>query len=485
MKNNIHDKNWDALGEKITNYVTDEYSNEDWVEMDKMLHQPNSSFIQFLNQYVFVGVSIIILVSATILFGIGFFSEAMDKRHHSMISASQNESETKSTSDSSEYSNATSTNRITNRQTIFENETKIGGSKNSKSVQQGETKTTIEATRNKNIASQNTTLKSSENSQAQRNRLRAAQYSKSTTKILKKIKHNIIPSNINLSANENSHLSTRANIEANNDLSNRLASDKETWQLSQSLVNNTMNANEIPNFLPSLNIQLFESKEYARIKIEEPAEQMIDTKFLDKRVQFGLLIGLNNTIIDLESATSSHTPLFGIFANKNLSEKWGIQLGTQIKYVRNYELEQTFSAIWFDHLGNTSIASLILKYDGYTAIDIPLSIQYKFFNRFFLVGGLRYTNLIHQRSGGKGSLTGSSITTNFDTNTVSDLAPKQGFWRHDLGITIGIIYKLTNHWSANLRLSQGFRDLTPDNLYQNDTQIHFNSDLQLNLKYTF
>ena len=45
-------------------------------------------------------------------------------------------------------------------------------------------------------------------------------------------------------------------------------------------------------------------------------------------------------------------------------------------------------------------------------------------------------------------------------------------------------YDLFRRWLLDIRWNQGFLDLTPDNLYQDDA-VHLNSDLQVSLRYVF
>lgn len=55
------EKNWDILGKKVTEYVPDEYTNEDWKAMSKMLDPGKPTFLQILKSYALLIMSALAL----------------------------------------------------------------------------------------------------------------------------------------------------------------------------------------------------------------------------------------------------------------------------------------------------------------------------------------------------------------------------------------------------------------------------------------
>lgn len=465
MKNNINDNNWDILGDKVVNYIPDEYANEDWAAMEKMLYPPTPSIFQIAKQYSLIGASIITVVTAVVLYNNGLFSDSPGNQVESISTQVGQKIDVDKDvlviAGTSTTHNQINTLPITEKYTIDNNvNNNSNHQQNTAPILASKTKNIDSRQRgNTEVVTQNTGIEKFES-----NVLRAQITASNTPADNDSFISNVIPGTAN-TAKVLKALPNTSSTAMNNAKS--AANEILTYSTSSEI--------EDLNQIPYLDLNPLEAKNR-----ELPTSDMIDTKVLDKSLRFGLQVGLNNTIVDYETLVINNTPFFGIFAKKRLSEKWEIELGAQIKYVTEYALTQRYSVTLFDNFGFPSVEEFSVNFWKYTSLDIPLVLKYDAFDKLSLIGGLRYSNLFTQ----KRALALTTIGSDPNLN-IRELAPIQGFWRHDFGVVLGGEYHLANHWDIGLRLNLGTRDITPDNLYSDDNRNHFNSDLQLSLNYTF
>ena len=200
-------------------------------------------------------------------------------------------------------------------------------------------------------------------------------------------------------------------------------------------------------------------------------------RFLFGKRRFGVSVGLSTVISDYATGQISMSPHFGLFVSQTLSRRWEVQLETQLKIVRNYDLSQIYEEEIVSSLGEVGSSRITLTYRGYTTLEFPVTFKYALNNRFGILVGGRYSFLVE----------GHAAESNQSSGVTSSLAsriPRRGFWSHDFALTAGLEFYLTRRWRLDFRYNQGFRDITPDNLYQ-DTQNHFNTDLQISIHRMF
>ncbi len=196
-------------------------------------------------------------------------------------------------------------------------------------------------------------------------------------------------------------------------------------------------------------------------------------KPFSKKIRMGAVLGVNNSIVDYEQFETSHFPFLGLFAFKRISPRWEAQVEAHIKSVYNFDLEQTFYS--FDYFnGHQSLGSRTRHYQQYASLEFPFCLKYTVNRRLGLIAGGRLS-FISDGYGGK--------QNHFFSDTKE--APFNGFWNKDFGLIAGMEYYVRPRWLLDLRWTQGFRDLTPDDLYGGDSSIHLNSDLQFSLRYIF
>lgn len=198
------------------------------------------------------------------------------------------------------------------------------------------------------------------------------------------------------------------------------------------------------------------------------------------KIRFGAMVGLNTTVTDYSSMSTSTLPLFGVFANKRIKEKLELQVEVHVKFVDNYDVKAEWEDVVYGSSGIVGTERLTQHYDRFNSLDVPVILKYNSSSRIGFLGGARFSYL---------GLGQSGLVSSFSTNGVgavplSERVPQYGFWKYDVNLVLGAECYLASRWVADLRYNQGFLDITPDNLYQDDA-THLNSDLQFSLRYIF
>lgn len=200
-------------------------------------------------------------------------------------------------------------------------------------------------------------------------------------------------------------------------------------------------------------------------------------RFLKQGLRFGALVGVNNSVTDSRNFRTSHLPFVGVFVAKTVSGRLEVQAEIHYKTVDNYRLRtKQFSYQFWNANGLPVIVSAQRSFQSFRALEFPVSLKYVASNRWSLLGGGRLSYRVDE-------LFGSGKNGPNSNPAVPEL-PVEGFWKTDLGLLLGAEYFLGRHLLLDLRWTQGFRDLTPDNLYDDDA-VHLNSDLQFSLRYIF
>jgi len=471
MNNNISDKNWDVLGNKVSEYEPNEYTGNDWAAMEKMLDTKPVSGYHFLKIYFPIILSALLLVAGFVLLNnyhqggestkLGSEVTSQGEQERQQNNSTINRSDTNSNILNIENAQPSRQYEIGNAEKKLNSikiENKIPGAKDA------DTKVIDRVEKNKQ---KNLEIASARN------------YSNRPLSNLGFSESNSIKNNDDISSPSNPIFSSSKLVVDNTGSKiavNREFDDQGGGIAGTTVLNSNTKVKEI-KILPALALNTLEIEEG---DLPSRGTSMVDIDIVDKRVKFGLLVGLNNSVTNYDALTTSHRLFFGVFAKKRLSKKWELELGAQIKYVDNYDLVQQFSASWYDNLGFSHSVRTTREFDNYRSIDIPLTLKYIASGKLSLVGGLRYSNILNRIE---------PISADAEPS-FSNSIPRQGFWSHDLGIVLGTDYKVTPHWSLALRWNQGIRDITPDNLYKDaegnvDDSNHFNSDLQLSVNYTF
>jgi len=467
MKNKITDKNWDILGSKVSEYTPDEFSTNDWEAMDSILNANAAIGPHFLKTYIPIALSASILIAVFVLINtiyrdgkpteLSLETTNRKARGGQQYNSTPNRGEANATMlniediESNEQLEKANLENSSDR-SILENKMRSIKEVNNKAIHKV-------ANINLEIAS----LRSYNNKYSNNLSFPISKSKKSNN-------DNFSPSNPIALSLELAVENEQSKIGANSEPSDQETGSSNTTSSSNDKVK------EIKN-IPALALNTLELQYDDR---SFRFNEMISVVDVDKRVKFGLLIGLNNSITDYTALTTSHKPFFGIYAKKRLSKKWTLQLEMHYKTVDNYDLEHQFSVSYYDNLGFSNSTTAIREFKSYKSIDIPLTLKFRTSNKLSLVGGLRYSDLQPWLRYSRPDLQPS----------FSNSSPDQGFWRHDFCIVMGGEYQLLRHWSLALRWNQGVRDITPDNLYRDaegniDDSYHFNSDIQLSINYTF
>lgn len=234
---------------------------------------------------------------------------------------------------------------------------------------------------------------------------------------------------------------------------------------------------QIAGLLPSLAIAHWAADSTAPALHDFDSPKPAIRKPADSATRFGVVLGINNSITDYGQLKTSHLPFVGVFATKRISNRWEVQLEGHFKTVNNYDLFQTFTVTEYNANGLPTVTTLGRFYTRYQAIEFPICLKYTLNNRMGLIAGTRLSIIAADQIGnGIGGFLEESDREAF---------PFKGFWGSDIGLVAGAEYLLGPRWLVDLRWNQGFRDLTPDILYNGDTAIHLNADLQLSIRYFF
>lgn len=189
----------------------------------------------------------------------------------------------------------------------------------------------------------------------------------------------------------------------------------------------------------------------------------------------GFLFGINNSITDYQNLRLSVMPHIGLFASKTLARKLEFQIEAHLKTVVNYNETQTFEEDVFSSIGKVGSTRLQYTYRGFTSLDVPLTIKYALGRRFGILAGGRFS-LINAHEPAEST----SSNGRYSGPSLQERVPKKGFWDQDFGLVFGAEYYLNTKWLIDVRYNQGFKDITPDNLYEN-TKTHLNTDFQISL----
>ena len=474
MKNNISDNNWDNLGSKVSEYTPDEFIASDWDTMESMLNPPvapAASLTILLKKNAPLFVSIVALSMATFVMVTSLSDKEISINNSTAATvievetARQNDNVTKSTV-------ATDVSVLTN---ALQNEIATQESTTSVSEQPAKTETIAnEETTGKNVSSSsNQTINNSK--------------SANTSKVIESKTNNNTPANNKIYFNQipiqksKNLISDTTSIE--NDESNLIFAQSRFYNTNtENLLLNSVERNTLVGEpIPSLGIAAIDSPEF---EFSAPPANKVVTNPIDKRIKFGVQFGLNNSITDYSSLRTSHLPFGGIYIKKRLSEKWEIQLGAQMKFVNNYELNRNTRVEWFTQNGRLhGFSEVEFRSTGYRSFDFPLTLNYKVNNIIQIVSGLRYSYI--PSTSKYNSISNTAFGVGEPINSPFDSDSYFAHWNHDLGIVLGAKYNINRKWSADLRWNQGLRDITPDDLFGDDKTTHLNSDLQLSLTYTF
>ncbi|MCB9276018.1 MAG: PorT family protein [Lewinellaceae bacterium] len=205
----------------------------------------------------------------------------------------------------------------------------------------------------------------------------------------------------------------------------------------------------------------------------------------------GMLAGVNNAITDYKSLSHSTLPVLGIFGGVDWNQKWSTQLELHTKYVNNYHLSYTVIRYRYDTFNNLEAVEQPYDLKAYFALEMPIVVKRRLTPSLYLLGGLRPSLIMEDRDGlnllannrqedtasvGLGASSGG-------TDTTGSSAP-QLLRKHDIGILAGIEWAFSRNWSLDVRYNQGLRDLSLDNVFQ-DNATHLNADLQLTARWKF
>lgn len=449
---NILNDNWDELGKKVSEYVPDEFSPDDWAEMEKMLEDaPVNTGFRINGSMFLKGLGFLFILSVAAYF---------------IIQQKENEMEVGS---------ATS-------EEIMEINRTIGQSEKLSKIESFALNEINKSNKEEGV------LNGKNNEKIRQNNSTKAEYSDGGT-----IRNSIVDNGSNFIGDNN--LMIKNDNSDSNDLKSYenikdfklINSEKINQEMKEEkLENKILSENDFVDFsnisylsfMPLKTISTEEGEvEAAKLNVKIP----VQNESFNSRVRFGALVGLNNTITDYSSLTTSHLPYLGVFANKRMSPKWEVQVEAHLKVVNNYDVLQQWENKVYSSTGLVGTEKVEKYYEQYTSIDVPVVLKYYVSNRFNAIGGARFSHLGVEQSGASGvrvSGTGGAEISLYQRT------PNYGFWEYDVNLVLGMEYYLTSKWLLDMRLNQGFLDITPDNLYQ-DNAVHLNSDLQFSLRYIF
>ncbi|MEQ8705951.1 MAG: porin family protein [Phaeodactylibacter sp.] len=204
-----------------------------------------------------------------------------------------------------------------------------------------------------------------------------------------------------------------------------------------------------------------------------------------QRWHFGLKAGADYQTLQTNA-------LLGGFAQRRISPKWVIEAGLQYKQrSANHGRGLGITPPETDTIYLPALASVTPLHRPLTRLhffEAPLTARYQTGKRLHLLGGF---HIAYVRSTDRPP-NGLAFDESLMNSTAADLVQnragtaaegaKPAFEQWDLGLIAGLDYRLAPHWSVELRLQQGLRDLTPNTYYQND-EFYSNSNLQLALKW--
>jgi len=448
--NNRSDKNWDIFASKISSYKTDEYTSKEWDTMEEMYFPITPTASKFsLNK--------MLIVFGLILFiGLGFF---INRNYYSKKFSESAKSEMILDTEQEQVIGYTRTNNLTKNATVNKFAGRIKPNTHSNNTINDK-----EIKSNKFLKTSFGTTEIIPEKETNKTILTEQKLKQSPRKTLGGLKKKDVDTNVKL----------QRNLVINNNKTTP-SLDNTVWK-STSKSGKSYQFDELP-FSTTLNFDFTNTIPYSSlIQIKE--------REFDKRLRFGFLLGLNNTITDYSNLTTSHLPFIGLFINKGIANRWKIELGAQIKLVYKYDLEPFYvrRTELFNQNEQVGFFETSLFIDGYLAFELPLTLKYSLTNKLDVSFGLRY-NYITPLFNSDNQTRIPSIWTSMEESLLHKT--EQKILSHDIGLVIGAEYSLSYRWRVNITWNQGFRDLTPNTLFMDDRRTHLNSDLQISLKYTF
>ncbi len=206
----------------------------------------------------------------------------------------------------------------------------------------------------------------------------------------------------------------------------------------------------------------------------------------------GFIMGGHLAVTRYSGPQSSAFPFLGLFASVSPHPRWSLQMELQARYVpamtASYELA----------LSSTPSSNLAdsIQFAGKQRIDFfsiqaPLLVKYKAHPKWSFYAGMEYGMIISEPNFGSASdeyaVIPDSDFSSGEANLEARRAAKVATLRisdHSWGILAGTEWTFSEKWAVNLRLIHGLTDLSPDDLYGDDSR-HRNSGLQLSLHKTF
>jgi hypothetical protein len=199
----------------------------------------------------------------------------------------------------------------------------------------------------------------------------------------------------------------------------------------------------------------------------------------------GFILGWHLTVTDYQAWRASTAPVAGLYLGYRLSDRWALQAEVQGRVVRNYDLSRRIITPSFDQQGVVYGVESSRDLRSYASLDLPLLAQYRLSPRWSLAAGLRYSRIIESEDGGHVSfLRESASFSRADELGLQGAGRERSLHPSDWGALLGASRHFAKGWSLHLRYTQGLRDLSPNQFYENDA-LHLNSDLHLSIRKNF
>lgn len=481
MKNN-----WDEIGKKISGYTPDEYTPQDWDAMDDML---SNGLVKkqwyYINTLIKgLGAVAVLVIGGYFIFQKSFQSNEEINKLENIVSVEKGENENietpllnatdknivKSDNESTDENpereiNVSSIN--SSKKNDEENDVNIGNKKVDKNI------TNEKLNVNKEILSSREKGNSSKEKgqSANKSGVKSAGNSGSLNSPLKDDNSNsITEKGSGLNARNKMRLDVYAPIEevAKSDL---IGSENKNNATSKDAI----------FALPLLEFPVLNYHGKIGLETNNISAAVVPVnKASWGKIRFGAMLGMNATVTDYSSMSTSTLPLFGVFANKRIKEKLELQVEMHVKFVDNYDVKAEWEDVVYGSSGIVGAERVTQQYRRFTSLDVPVVLKYNSSSRIGFLGGARFSYLGLGQNGAF-----SSFSTNgIGAVPLSERVPQYGFWKYDVNLVLGVECYIASRWVVDLRYNQGFLDITPDNLYQ-DKATHLNSDLQFSLRYIF
>lgn len=191
------------------------------------------------------------------------------------------------------------------------------------------------------------------------------------------------------------------------------------------------------------------------------------------RFSSGFMVGVHTELIDPERSIFSTRPRIGYLLRYHINDQTALQAGLDITWASGYEQQSAVREITPND--PTSFSQTVFRLNHIGFMELPLLIRRQTKSgQFAWVAGLTPTLIV-------------PLDDSYRTATGSNPPPvnrkpslREGVNRYDLGVTVGMAWKISRSLWLDCRYNHGLADITNNNFFHNNA-IHRHSGVQVSL----